>query len=128
MTNEEQIRRLIEDWAAAVRTRDTEKILAYHAADFVLFDVPPPFQSVGLEAYESTWETFYRYTKPGVFNFHELKIVASDEVAFAIATMWCEDNADGKGYQHLDFRLTIGLQKIGGEWLIVHEHHSIPAS
>ncbi|WP_222110279.1 nuclear transport factor 2 family protein [Mesorhizobium amorphae] len=28
----------------------------------------------------------------------------------------------------LDFRLTIGLRKIGGRWLFMHEHHSIPAA
>ena len=28
----------------------------------------------------------------------------------------------------LDFRLTIGLRKIGNQWTITHEHHSIPAT
>jgi hypothetical protein len=27
----------------------------------------------------------------------------------------------------LDFRLTMGLKKIAGEWVVVHEHHSVPA-
>ena len=26
------------------------------------------------------------------------------------------------------FRLTIGLRKIDGNWLITHEHHSVPAT
>jgi ketosteroid isomerase-like protein len=26
----------------------------------------------------------------------------------------------------LDFRLTVGLEKVGGRWTVVHEHHSIP--
>lgn len=128
MDNQSQIKQLVENWAKAVRERNTEKILAFHTADFLLFDVPPPFQSEGLDAYRSTWEdTFYRYTKPGVFNFHELQIVAGEEVAFCTAAMWCEDNADGQGFKHLDFRLTIGLKKIDGVWFIAHEHHSIPA-
>jgi ketosteroid isomerase-like protein len=28
----------------------------------------------------------------------------------------------------LDFRLTVGLRKIDGRWVVTHEHHSIPAS
>ncbi|TAK61516.1 nuclear transport factor 2 family protein [Methylobacter sp.] len=28
----------------------------------------------------------------------------------------------------LAFRLTIGLRKIDGQWSVVHEHHSIPAT
>jgi ketosteroid isomerase-like protein len=27
----------------------------------------------------------------------------------------------------LEFRLTIGLRKISSQWLVTHEHHSIPA-
>lgn len=125
--NEQEIRRIIETWAEAVRKKELDKILAFHTSDFIMFDVPPPFQSVGIEAYRETWNTFYKYTRLGVFNFHNLKIVAGEDVAFCIATMWCDDNADGKGYKHLDFRLTVGLKKIDGQWMIVHEHHSIPA-
>ena len=104
-----------------------EGILAHHADDIIMFDVPPPFQSAVIAAYRDTWQTFFKYTKPGVFNFHSLNVIAGEDLALAVATMWCEDNSDGKGFQHLDFRLTIGLRKIEGRWLIVHEHHSVPA-
>jgi SnoaL-like domain len=30
--------------------------------------------------------------------------------------------------QELEFRLTIALKKIDGQWTIMHEHHSVPAS
>ena len=38
-----------------------------------------------------------------------------------------EDSADTGEYVELPFRLTIGLNKTGNQWIIVHEHHSIPA-
>jgi ketosteroid isomerase-like protein len=25
-------------------------------------------------------------------------------------------------------RLTVGLRRIGGRWVVVHEHHSVPAT
>jgi ketosteroid isomerase-like protein len=31
------------------------------------------------------------------------------------------------GKTDLKFRLTMGLRKDGDKWLIVHEHHSVPA-
>jgi ketosteroid isomerase-like protein len=34
----------------------------------------------------------------------------------------------GGNVAELDFRLTICLRKIGGQWIVMHEHHSIPAS
>jgi ketosteroid isomerase-like protein len=127
MNNETQIKILIENWALAVRTKDIEGILAHHSKDFVMYDVPEPFQSVGLEAYRKTWDLFYKYTKPGVFDIHELNIVADENVAFAFAKMQWSDNSNGKGFTPLDFRLTIGLKKINGQWIVIHEHHSIPS-
>ena len=35
------------------------------------------------------------------------------------------DEFDAIGSQR-DFRLTTGLRKMGGKWVIVHEHHSVP--
>ena len=48
-SNEQEIRRLVEDWAAAVRARDVKGALAHHADDVVMFDVPLPVQSRGME-------------------------------------------------------------------------------
>src|SRR3984957_2928564 len=56
---EAEIRDVIEPWAAAVRRRDFEGILQNHSSDIVMFDVPPPFQSKGIEAYKKTWDLFF---------------------------------------------------------------------
>jgi ketosteroid isomerase-like protein len=37
------------------------------------------------------------------------------------------DKSGGSDFEPLDFRLTVGLKKIDGRWVIVHEHHSIPS-
>jgi ketosteroid isomerase-like protein len=121
------IRQIIENWAAAVRNRDVEAILTNHAKDIVMYDVPKPFQSIGIDAYRKTWDTFFAYTKPGVFDIQELQVVADENVAFCFATMKCADKSDTTDYIDLDFRLTTGLMKINGQWTIVHEHHSIPS-
>ena len=56
MTDNEQIERLIRNWAAAVHRGDMEAVVAGHAPDIVMFDVPPPDQGVrGIEAYRATW-------------------------------------------------------------------------
>jgi ketosteroid isomerase-like protein len=128
MDNQNQIKELITNWAAAVRDKDIEKIMAFHSDDMVMYDVPEPFQSVGLEAYRKTWELFFRYTNPGVFDIQEMHIVADENVGFAFAKMVCEDKSHTKEFVPLDFRLTVGLKKINGQWTILHEHHSVPAT
>jgi uncharacterized protein (TIGR02246 family) len=126
--DEVAIRDLIEAWAAAVRRKDIDAILQNHATDFVMFDVPPPFEIQGLEDYRRSWDLFFSWSSdPIPYDIHRLSVTAGSDVAFAVATMGCaEPGTDGKPAP-LDFRLTIGLRKIDGKWIITHEHHSIPA-
>jgi ketosteroid isomerase-like protein len=122
-----QIRLLIEQWAEAVRRKDMDGILRHHAPDFVMFDVPPPLQSRGIEAYRNTWPLFFGASpNPPMFDIVDLNITAGADVAFAIALMRCIVVADGKS-SDLDFRLTVCFEKIAGQWTFVHEHHSVPS-
>jgi uncharacterized protein (TIGR02246 family) len=127
-TDEMDIQALIERWAKAVREEDRAGIRADHDSEMLMFDVPPPFLSRGLDAYMATWETFFsRAEKPVAFDFHDVEITAGKDVAFATATGQCVD-VDPKGKrEELEFRLTMCFRKIGGRWRIVHEHHSLPA-
>lgn len=123
------IRQLVESWTAAVRRRDYGAILQDHAPDIVMFDVPPPFQSRGLAAYEQTWDQFFSWsTEPIPFDVNEMSITAGSDVAFVVATMRCAEPGAHGELIPLAFRLTIGLRKIGGRWTVTHEHHSVPAA
>ena len=128
---EPRIKILLENWADAVRRHDLPAILAHHAQDMVMFDLPPPLQCRGIAAYEQTWELFFRCRKPGAaFDIRELVITAGADVAFAVAIMWCgpDSSANPKDKDGFLFRLTVGLRKVDGDWLIEHEHHSEPAA
>jgi len=126
-----RIKALLEAWADAVRRHDLPAILAHHAPDMVMFDLPPPLQCKGIEAYKETWGLMFRYHKPGAgFDIQELAVTAGQDVAFALAIMRCgpdssSNPADKDGFL---FRLTVGLRKVEGQWRITHEHHSIPAT
>jgi ketosteroid isomerase-like protein len=126
-TAESQIKAVIEAWADAVRRHDLSGILAHHEQDIVMFDVPPPLQSRGIEEYRKTWDLFFRYHKPSqAFDIEELAITAGEDVAFAVAIMRCVSNPPEEG--GFPFRLTIGLRNIDGDWCITHEHHSVPST
>lgn len=128
-SDEAAIRDLVESWARAVRGKDLPGVLRYHSADMLMFDVPPPFQLKGIEEYEKSWGLFFSWAHdPVVFDINEMNITAGSDVGFVTATMQCSGReASGEDIE-LDFRLTIGLRKIGNQWIIVHEHHSIPAT
>lgn len=117
--NESQIRRLVENWADAVRAQDMNGVLARHTDDIVMFDVPVPLQCRGIEEYRKTWELFFANSPggPGSFDLAELQITAGETVAYCHAILGVLDSSA---------RLTIGLRKEGGQWRIAHEHHSYP--
>jgi uncharacterized protein (TIGR02246 family) len=121
------IRAQIEAWAAAVRRQDMAGVLANHAADMIMFDVPPPLRLKGIAAYEASWPQFFDASpKPIKFDIVDLQITAGRDVAFAVALMRCAEIEGGN--VDLDFRLTIGLHKVDGQWIVTHEHHSVPAT
>lgn len=128
MTNDEQIKGMVESWAQAVRENDMEGIMAWHHPDIVMYDVPPPFQSTGIEAYRKTWDLFYFYEQEvDAFRIVDLSVVAGEDVAFCYAAMKCIYFDEQQQRIDLDFRLTIGFKKITGQWWFMHEHHSVPA-
>jgi uncharacterized protein (TIGR02246 family) len=128
-SDDKEIRELIARWSRAVRDKDRLGISADHDEDILMFDVPPPFLSRGLDAYMATWETFFAGTARFVeFDFEDVEITAGRDVAFATAVGRCV-NVDRNGDEaNLKFRLTMGLRKVNGRWRIVHEHHSVPAT
>lgn len=120
-SNESRIRELLENWAKAAREQNIDGVLAHHAEHIVMFDVPLPLQSRGLDQYKKTWDLFFTHNRggPGSFDVTELHINASDTVAYCHALLKIFDSTA---------RLTIGLRNQQGQWLIEHEHHSYPST
>ncbi|HEX9296333.1 MAG TPA: hypothetical protein VF881_10870 [Polyangiaceae bacterium] len=67
-TDEAEIREMVESWASAVRRKDLDGILCNHSPDILMFDVPPPLQSKGIEEYKRTWESFYSWSRDPVLD------------------------------------------------------------
>jgi uncharacterized protein (TIGR02246 family) len=125
-TDAEQIHDLVRGWATAVHTGDIANVLADHAEDIVMFDVPPPEDGVrGIAAYRETWPPFFRWQASGAsFEIVSLDVVAGTDVAYAYGLFRCgtpDELADDPAKR---LRLTLGLRRDGGRWVVAHEHHS----
>jgi uncharacterized protein (TIGR02246 family) len=126
--DEEQIRTLIERWAEAVHAGDMDGVLADHADDIEMFDVPPPYDGVrGIDAYRETWPPFFDWQARGAsFEIVSLDVTAGDEISYAHALLRCgtpQELADNPANR---LRLSLGLHKEGGRWVVAHEYHSFP--
>jgi uncharacterized protein (TIGR02246 family) len=127
--NESQIRALIESWARAVHQGDMDGVLADHTDDIVMFDVPPPNDGVrGIDAYRETWPPFFKWQEQGAsFEIVSLEVTSGEDVAFAYALLRCGTQKELTTDAENRLRLTIGLRKVNGRWLVAHEHHSFPS-
>jgi uncharacterized protein (TIGR02246 family) len=130
MTDDETaVRTLITNWAQAVHAGDMDGVLAGHSDDIVMFDVPPPAAGVrGIAAYRETWPPFFEWQAAGSsFDILSLEITAGDDVAFGHALLRCGTEEELRADPENHLRLTVGLRKQNGRWVVTHEHHSFPS-
>lgn len=109
-----------------MHTGDLDTVLADHAEDIVMFDVPPPHDGVrGIDAYRATWPDFFEWqASGGSFEIVELDVTEGVDVAFVWALLRC---GTPEGFAELPqrrLRLTVGLVRRGSRWVVAHEHHS----
>ncbi len=93
-----------------------------------MFDVPPPDEGIrGLAAYRAAWPPFFAWQAQGAcFDIESLDITAGTDVAYAYALLRCAMPGELAAHPTLRLRLTFGLRKENGRWLVAHEHHSFP--
>jgi ketosteroid isomerase-like protein len=119
--DEDQIRAVLADRAAAMRGRDAERFVAHYAPQIVKFDLPPPLLLTAPQARDAEALRAWFASHPGGpidYEIRDLTVTVGGDVAF------CHSLNQLGGA--LWFRSTIGLCKIDGEWRITHEHNSAP--
>ena len=126
MSDEAEIHTLVRRWAEAVHAGDLDTVLADHADDIVMFDVPPTEAGVrGLDAYRATWPPFFEWQRSGaMFEIDAIDVKAGEYVAFAWALLRCGTEEELAREPDRRLRLTLGLRKEAGRWVVAHEHHS----
>lgn len=127
-TDEERIREVLEDRAAATKARDARRFLSHTTPDLVEFSLAPPLQYQGpqardpqaIEAWYATWQG------PVEVTLTQLEITVGGDVAFCHSINRMHGTkADGFEVE-LWSRATVGLRRIDGTWKITHAHDSVP--
>ena len=127
--DESAIRALEDRFAEAFNTGDIEAIMKNYVPDnsFVLFDVVTRKEYLGADAYRKAWiDMFSRFSGRPKITISDLCITVDCNVGFSHSFM----NTRGTDIQgqpvDRTVRVTAGYRKIGGSWLIAHEHISVP--
>ena len=126
-TADDDVRAVLEDWAAATRLSKRDEILKHHSPTLVIFDVLPPMMYESAEAYRRNWDEWQPDTQgEAVFHLENLTITAGNDVAFAHSFIRCGGTLpNGTTFEDV-VRATFCLRKIDGSWMIQHQHVSKP--
>jgi len=127
--NEAAIRTLEDRFTAAFNAGDIDAIMQNYVSDksFVLFDVVARKEYLGANAYRKAWvEMFSRFTGRPKITISDLNITVDSNAGFGHSFMNIK-GTDTQGHPvDRTVRVTAGYRKIKGNWLIAHEHISVP--
>ena len=123
------LRRRLEALGQAIRDKDLDQLMTFYDLDVEVFDLRASLNLVGAGAYRNNLEHWFdSFAGPLGFELHNLRIVAGEPTAFchylALVT-GARPNGRISGYW---VRGTTGFERLHGEWLITHEHISLPAA
>ncbi|MFE3551398.1 YybH family protein [Streptomyces kronopolitis] len=127
-TDEERIRAVLADRAAATAARDARRFLSHTTPDLVEFSLAPPLQYRGpqardpraIEAWYATWQGPVEVTPT------QLEITVGGDVAFCHSINRMRGTKSDGHEVELWSRATVGLRRIDGVWKITHSHDSVP--
>jgi uncharacterized protein (TIGR02246 family) len=126
-SSEDQIRALLDERVRAIHDRDAQALTSVCAPDVVSFDALPPLQRLGAEAVRARAEEWLGwYDGPVGYDIRDLRITAGDDTAFASYLYRVTGTMTNGSTVDMWVRSTVCLRKSGNDWLIAHEHTSVP--
>jgi uncharacterized protein (TIGR02246 family) len=126
-TSESDIRTLIEQRVNAVDHKDLSTLLSHHSPDVLSFDVVNPLQYAGVEKVRERAEEWLAAFQGSIgYEVRDLKITAGDDVAFCHFLYHVSGTLAAGATVSMWVRATLCLNHVHGEWMIAHEHQSVP--
>ncbi len=125
--DEASIRELIEKRVRAIRAKDVDTLMSAHASGVVMFDALDPLRYVGSEAVRERagqWLSWYR--GPVGYEVRDLSVTAGDEAAFCHYLYRVTGTMTNGREVDMWVRSTVCFRKVGGAWVVAHEHTSVP--
>ena len=127
--DEQEIRALEDQFAAAFRAKDLDAIMKLYAPgnELFVFDVGVPRQHVGWDDYKKDWQSFLAtFSGPIKFDISDLSIASDGKIAYGHSIQHVVGTGTDGSPIEFTVRVTDVYRKIDGKWLIVQEHVSVP--
>jgi len=125
--DEAQIRQLIDNWAKALRAKDINGLMSHYTPDILVFDLAPPLQYAGADAYRKNFdEWFTSFQGPVGYEIRDLSITTGDDAAFSHSLNRINGTRTNGEETDVWVRATVCFRKVDGKWRVTHEHVSVP--
>jgi ketosteroid isomerase-like protein len=119
----------LDHLVASINAKDLDGIMQYYVAgpSLLVFDLIPPRQYAGSDAYKADWKEFLAQYPTGVHaTVSDFQVDTDGTMAYSHGIFTTAGNGpDGKPMP-LTVRVTDVFKKVDGKWLCVHEHVSVP--
>lgn len=122
-----EVQQWITDFTHAFEAKDTKAVMTLYTPDVLAYDVVPPLQYSGSDAYGKDFAAFFsQYNGPLTLEIRDPRISVDGDLAI----ITCLERVSGtltNGQQTSTwFRTTAGLRRVNGHWLDFHDHVSVP--
>ena len=126
---DQEIRMLEDRLAAAIRAKDIDKIMACYmnSPKLVVFDLIPLRQYTGWDAYKANWQGFLgQCTDYPSWESSDLHVQGGQGFAFSHSIQHVACSMKNGTKRDIILRVTRCYANFTGQWLIAHEHSSVP--
>ena len=124
-----EIKSLFDHWKAAFQAKDIDGVMQTYApgAQLVSYDIVPPLQFKGADAYRKDYTEFFaQFEGPVRVDLPDMHIEAGADVAIVYGLERLTGKLTNGTPVDMWMRYTEGLKRIDGRWFVVHEHISVP--
>ena len=115
--------------AQAIREKNLAQLTTFYDRDVEVFDLRASLNVPGIAGYRNNLEHWFdSFEGPLGFELHNLRVVPSESVAFCHYLALITGARPGGRRSGYWARGTTCFERREGEWLVTHEHISIPAA
>jgi ketosteroid isomerase-like protein len=123
------VRDRVASLTQAIRDKDIDHLMTHYAPDVVAYDIMPPLAVLSAADYRKKFEQWFASMRgPIDYEMDDLRISMSESHAFCHCVSHVRGTrTDGEKADYW-VRVTTCFQKANGQWLVGHEHVSMPVT
>ena len=124
---EAEIRSWLDQFIKVFTEKNVDSIMSLYADDVVAYDIVPPLQYVGKQAYRKDYESFLAQYQGNLrVEVKDLNVGASGDLGYATGLELIGGTLTNGQQSEIWARFTTLFRKVNGKWLDFHDHISVP--